>query len=286
MIRRVLLFVLAGLVCLCIVAPVTATAPNGNTPVNLLTNGSFEAGYYGPNDSPTGWSRDVYNYSSALIWDNSQAHYGTKSVKIEAVELNDARWIQTVAVTPNTAYRLTGWIKTENVTDSPELVNAGANLSLYGTWTFSKGVFGTHDWTFVTLEFNSEDMTAVTVAARLGYWAGTTTGTAWFDDLQLVEVKPNDPQILLRKLDNIQAEVERLVTTNALAPGRGNALVAKLRAARSAIERDNYRSAAQTLDAFKHQVAAFVKAEWIAADPGQNLTRLADDIIELLESNP
>jgi len=33
--------------------------------------------------------------------------------------------------------------------------------------------------------FNTGSSTEVTVAGRLGYWSGTTTGVAWFDDLQL-----------------------------------------------------------------------------------------------------
>jgi len=52
------------------------------------------------------------------------------------------------------------------------------HLSLYGTWIHSPGAFGTQDWTRHGFLFKSGNETLVTVAARLGYSAGTTTGTA------------------------------------------------------------------------------------------------------------
>jgi len=65
-------------------------------------------------------------------------------------------------------------------------VVAGANLGLFGTWDHTPGLFGSNDWTFVSMEFNSgSNTTEVTVACRLGYWSGTATGTVWCDDIEL-----------------------------------------------------------------------------------------------------
>ncbi|WP_347275599.1 carbohydrate binding domain-containing protein [Candidatus Kuenenia sp.] len=162
--------------------------------VNLLLNGSFEDGNFSLTGFPSDWTPDAFDPSATLIWDNSQAHLGSKSVKIEAPTPNDARWIsQTVTVQPNTNYLVSGWIKTENVAHSSQSVDAGANLSLFGTWTRSEGLFGTNDWTYVSFVFNSGSDTQVTIAARLGYWSGTTTGTVWFDDLQLTLIDPSGP---------------------------------------------------------------------------------------------
>jgi hypothetical protein len=99
--------------------------------------------------------------------------------------LNDARWVQTVQVQPFTQYRLSGWVKTSGVAHTLEATDAGANLSFYGTWTHSVGVFGTNDWTYQSVLLTTGAETQLTVGARLGYWSGTTTGTAWFDDLRL-----------------------------------------------------------------------------------------------------
>lgn len=85
----------------------------------------------------------------------------------------------------NTRYRLSGCIKTDNVAHTGESNDVGANLSLLGSWAPPQGVLGSSDWTCTSLVFYSGNDTQVVVAARLGFYYGTTTGTAWFDDLRL-----------------------------------------------------------------------------------------------------
>jgi hypothetical protein len=160
---------------------------------NLLLNGSFEDGVYSPTGSPNHWSPDSWISGATFTWDNTQSHEGTKSVRISLTIPNDARWIQTVAVQPDTDYRLSGWIKTEDVAHTAETVDAGANLSVYGTWTRTAALIGTNDWTNVSLTFNTGSSSLVVISARVGYWGGTTTGTAWFDELKL---EPMDPPLL------------------------------------------------------------------------------------------
>ena len=162
--------------------PQSAQSPSAN----LLTNPGFENGSYSSSATPPGWTGDAWNSASAkFTWDNIQAHSGNKSVKIELTIANDARWIQTAIVQPNTQYLLSGWIKTMNVANTAESVDAGANLSIIGGYIRSAGIFGTTGWRYASLVFNSGSNTQVTVAARLGMYSGTTTGTAWFDDLRL-----------------------------------------------------------------------------------------------------
>ncbi len=171
----------------------TLTKPNYITvtsplppPSNLLTNGSFEEGSYAPDAVPAGWTKDAWNWPAAtFVWDDTQAYDGNRSIRITHDSANDSRWIQTVAVQPNTNYRLSGWIKTDSVTHSNGSVVAGANLSLNGTWERTVGLFGTNDWTSVSLEFNSGSGTEITIACRLGYWDGTAIGTMWCDDIHL-----------------------------------------------------------------------------------------------------
>ena len=156
---------------------------------NLLVNGGFEDG----SGSPSGWNSDAFIPDVTFTWDNAQAHSGARSVKIASTLPNDSRWIQRLIVQPNTEYRLSGWIKTEDVAHTQQSVDAGANLSLFEptSFTYSGGLIGTNDWTFVTLSFNSGSNTQIAVACRLGMWSGTTTGVAWFDDLRLEEVNSN-----------------------------------------------------------------------------------------------
>jgi len=86
-------------------------------------------------------------------------------------------------------------VKTEDVTPTSEINNIGANLSLLGSWDeHSQPLLGTNDWTPVSFTFNSGDRSEITVAVRLGFWSGMTTGTAWFDDIHLSHVLPDcDP---------------------------------------------------------------------------------------------
>ena len=172
-------------------------------PTNIISNGSFEDGIY----SPDFWAWDAWQFTSDFIWDDTEARGCGKSVRIDAPEANDAAWIQTVDVEPNKNYCLSGWIKTDNVGHTLELVDAGANLSLYGSWTRSEGVFGTNDWTYRSFLFNSGDNDEITIGARLGYWAGTTTGTAWFDDLQLKPIVNPSWKILVLIYQEVDFEV-------------------------------------------------------------------------------
>lgn len=162
---------------------------SGTAP-GTLTNGGFEEG----STIPTAWSSESWAADrSTFAWDSEQLRSGKKSIKIVSIQENDARWIQTAAVEPGVDYRLSGCIKTENVVHSNEAGDAGANLSLMGGWTRSPGVFDTTDWTCPSLDFNSGSDTQVTIAARLGFYSGTTTGTAWFDDLKLEKLATIDP---------------------------------------------------------------------------------------------
>jgi len=148
---------------------------------SVLDNGGFEGGDYAPTGSPTSWSRDAWEPSNtSMLWDNTVFRSGSKSVKITQSYENDARWVQTAAVQPNRSYRISGWIKTEQVASG-----AGANLGVYGTWDHTSGLFGTNDWTFVTTTVDSGANTQMIIACRLGYWSGISTGTMWCDDVAL-----------------------------------------------------------------------------------------------------
>ncbi len=141
-------------------------------PDNLLVNAGFEDGSFALDALPTSWSKYQYNPGRAqFTWDNTVAHSGNKSVKISATQLDDARWLQ---------------------------VQSSSNAFLGR----GEKMVGTTDWRYFRLVFTSGDATQVTVAARLSDYGGTTTGTAWFDDLALTLVTttpaivPNTPAIV------------------------------------------------------------------------------------------
>jgi hypothetical protein len=173
---------------------------------SLLPNGGFEDGVYCPALSPEHWAPDSWASGATFSWESIQSFQGSKSIRISLATPNDARWIQTAPVLPNTEYRLSGWIKTEGVAQA-EPVDAGANLCVYGTWTRTAALTGTNDWTYVSLTFNTGSSTEVTIAARLGYWSGITTGTAWFDQvrLELVQQAPRPDAVFLPLISSSEA---------------------------------------------------------------------------------
>lgn len=148
-----------------------------------------------PTDAPTGWSKVQYTPGRAqFAWDESQVHGGSKSVKISATQLDDARWQQTVTVQPNAYYELSGWLRTANV--QGENGGGGAHLSVETNDTpflaRTSKQRGTSDWHYVRTLFASGDATQITIGARLGDYADVSMGVAWFDDLALRQLTTLD----------------------------------------------------------------------------------------------
>jgi hypothetical protein len=182
--RTVLAFVLFS-----IWLPATPALASGP---NQLANGNFEDPAGIP-DTPFGWSRAMFTPGASLTWESEVARDGISSVRISSPTPNDAAWTQTVTLEPERNYLLSGWIRTQDVTHTTEITDAGANLCVWGTWQHTVGLIGTNDWTYVRMVFNSGPTGTVTIGARLGYWAGTASGTAWFDDLRVTEILASDP---------------------------------------------------------------------------------------------
>jgi hypothetical protein len=144
---------------------------------DLLHDGGFEQPF-----EPS-WAEVSFLPSAAFALDDQAPHAGHGALRIDAPEANDARVVQTVSVQPHTRYRLSGWIRTEGVTEG-----AGANLTVEWPgqgWNVTRGVSGTSGWTFVAIDVDSGSLTSFEVQARLGHYGAISRGHAWFDDLRL-----------------------------------------------------------------------------------------------------
>jgi hypothetical protein len=166
-------------------SPARSVIAKASSAANLISSGGFETGTAA---AASGWSRSQFATGATFSRNRKQAHSGQASAEINAPKANDVRWVQTVTVHPNTVYRLSGWIKTQDVATSGG-GDVGANLGFDGTWTHSPGLLGSHGWTRVAITISSGSSTSLTVAARLGYWRAASSGTAWYDDVRLEEVK-------------------------------------------------------------------------------------------------
>lgn len=105
---------------------------------------------------------------------------------------DDLRVLQAVEVLPHSRYRLSGWVKTQNVVIDQEGGRVGACLTIDNPPFYGhvESVTGTNEWREITWEFTTDTETTRQIGCRLGYYGSTCTGTAWFDDLKLEYLGP------------------------------------------------------------------------------------------------
>ncbi len=188
--NRKFLFYLLCCFCLAL-ALFPLAAPKAAAEENLLENGSFET--LDASGMPAGWFTEAYintpGYTEYSV--SGGARDGQSAAAVENFGANDARFAQIVSVEPNTVYRLSGFVHTENVTD----YGMGANLSVAGVYVFSESLYGTQaGWQELTLYGRTgTDQNTVTVFARLGGYSGESEGKAYFDDIRLVKAAGEVP---------------------------------------------------------------------------------------------
>jgi len=162
--------------------------PNSNfeTLVDFVSGNSFSY-----------WLKDGWKPNQAVFsWLPGQGRNGSNCIRIYSgpasglVQSNDVQAYRILYLPAYTNYVLKGWIKTENVTTNANAGGVGGCLSVTTNMnnpdfpTRSKDIKGTNDWTQVLLPFNSGDG-YVRISCRLGFTAGDSEGTAYFDDLKL-----------------------------------------------------------------------------------------------------
>ncbi len=127
-----------------------------------------------------------YNMGLSNFERDNEVKYGNiNSYKIENTNYNDAMFYKTINVTPNTPYKVTCKIKTQDVKTSKENTDAGAHICIKDGLIKSDNVTGTTDWTEVTLYFNSKNKEEIDLGFRLGGNEDTAIGTAWFSDFTI-----------------------------------------------------------------------------------------------------
>ena len=163
---------------------------------NLVKNPSFDNVSDG--GIPSDWRASRAYYCS----DDSTAHQGDRCVKYE----NDdpSKYVfcnQVLKVCPGAAYRIRAWIKTKEIAGE----ESGATICLewrdakgkHIAGCYPKGVKGTADWTLVEGISPPLPEEAASMVIQC-YVRRNMTGTAWFDDVEVVRVRrqPMDSVIL------------------------------------------------------------------------------------------
>jgi len=148
---------------------------------NLLPNASFEEEAGG---RPAKWAPATWGGKGSFEH-ASIGRTGQRSLMLSSDSGGDISWGATVSVDPNSTYRLSGWIKTENVQAT---TGRGALLNLHNLQPVAtKALTGTNDWARVEAIFETADQDAIQVNCLFGGW-GNATGKAWYDDLALEQV--------------------------------------------------------------------------------------------------
>lgn len=121
--------------------------------------------------------------------DTDVKHSGRASIRLENFTANQyghGRVSQKIAVRPHRCYRMSLWVKTENLAPAGAFhVMALANGRELAPRTFNLPF--TADWRKITMLFNSMDQQSVQVYA--GMWGGKS-GKLWIDDWTIEEVGP------------------------------------------------------------------------------------------------
>jgi len=124
--------------------------------------------------------------------DNSVSYKYDYSYKLESNSYNDAIFYKTINVKPNTPYKLTCMVKTENVESENRKNDSGAQISILDTTESSESVQGTNEWQELEFIFDSKNRETIEIGFRLGGNSSKVKGTAWFSDFKLEEgVKDN-----------------------------------------------------------------------------------------------
>jgi carbohydrate binding protein with CBM4/9 domain len=157
-----------------------------------VTNGSFEHPIGGQEDSKFGWQVLRNDAKFDVSTDAAVKHEGGRSLKLSFrnyIKPELYNIYQTVVVEPSTSYRLSFWVRTENLKSSGppliEIVNANDDKLFVTSRSFTPG---TNDWQQMTLEFKTpENCTAITIRTARSYCGDQCpiVGTVWYDEFTL-----------------------------------------------------------------------------------------------------
>jgi putative membrane-bound dehydrogenase-like protein len=168
--------------------------------VNLIANPGFEELKDG---QPLGWTPHTYGGNASFqVVDGGRSG---RCAEITSGSGGDTGWLSVLTLKPHHLYRVTGWVKCKDLKGA-----TGALFNLNLIPARSGAVSGTCDWTQETMDFDSAERTQVELNCLFGGW-GRSTGTAWYDDLVLVDLGASQGRAMNG------GDVERLVARNLVA---------------------------------------------------------------------
>lgn len=176
--------------------------------VMVIIIGSMIISKYNYNDFEKGVrEKEITTFSR----DDQVKYSNKKSYKVENKDFNDAIFSKKIEVKPNTPYKVTCMVKTENVQNENNIYTGGAQIAIKDTTECSESITGTTDWTELTFMFNSKNRETVEIGFRLGGFEENSKGTAWFSDFKLEEGNldvDNQWNMVCFLIENIEVSTE------------------------------------------------------------------------------
>lgn len=152
------------------------------TTENLLPNADFEKT---EGKDAAGWT-DLRHYGGARgsvqVRSADGGRNGGRCLQVQSERSSDSGVAMQVRLEPGAHYRLSGWVKTEDIVTRR---TPGVMLNVHGG-ARTRGLTGTQDWTRLSVEFEATRRRHTIHCLFGGY--GGARGTAWFDDLSLVKI--------------------------------------------------------------------------------------------------
>ena len=160
---------------------------------NLIKNGDFSEL---EGELPAHWRKEMWETDPGIsILSVDPDGYEGNSLSVVNVDPNDARYAQTVAVEPDTLYRLSGMVWAEDCDEG----GFGATLSVGDTFVYSESRYDTEGFYDYVILYGKTgpDQHALDVFCRVGGYGSEETGSARFDNIELVKLdeKPADGMV-------------------------------------------------------------------------------------------
>lgn len=130
---------------------------------------------------PDGWTVNSYEGGYTTFYEDGACGFSVGGP-------DDCRFVRVADVASGTRYVLTAEVRTENVYDGQGATLSIDNFAADGSFIYSEALFGTNDWTPLTLAFRTANtQESVTLALRLGGYSAESRGTVWFRNVRLAE---------------------------------------------------------------------------------------------------
>ncbi|MBN1357089.1 hypothetical protein JXA40_12575 [bacterium] len=152
--------------------------PLGRGSGNIIRNPGFEQG----NALPEGWDKITVTFGTTpeFLW-NDIPERRTKVSGVHLEEPGFGGWKQQVTLEPDTQYRLSAYLKTENIWGK------GLGVSVFFPkfrWMRPLSIRESPEWIKYDVDLLSAGLTQMDLLCAMGV-NGLNSGTAWFDDIEL-----------------------------------------------------------------------------------------------------